>query len=66
MFTLKPHSPEILYIYTAPSCFRGSTAPLGHTTFWRMRLHLSVVSDLETDRMPCCCRQQLSGLDNPS
>lgn len=69
MFTLKPHSPAILYMYTAPSCFRGSAASLGHTTlifFWCMCLHLSVVSHLETDRMPFCCRQQWSGLDNRS
>ena len=33
---------------------------LGHT-----RCDLSVVSDLKTVRMPCCCRQQRRASDNP-
>ena len=57
MYTL-PHSQGILH--TTPSCFLRSTASLGRT-----KCGLSVVSDLKTDCMPCCCRQRLSGSDNP-
>ena len=42
------------------TCSRGSTASLGPTN-----CDLSVVSDLNTHRMPCCCRQRRSGSDNP-
>ena len=31
----------------------------------RTRCDLSVVSDLKTVRMPCCCRQQRRASDNP-
>ena len=31
----------------------------------RTRCDLSVVSDLKTVRMPCCCRQRRSASDNP-
>ena len=49
MHTL-PHSYGILK--TTPSCFDGSKASLGRTKW-----DLSVVFDLKTVRMPCCCRQ---------
>ena len=47
-------------LYTTPSCFRRSTGSLGRT-----KCDLSVVSDLKTDRTPCCCRQRRSGSDRP-
>ena len=31
----------------------------------RTRCDLSVVSDLKTVRMPCCCRQRRRASDNP-
>ena len=34
------------------SCFAGSKVSLGHT-----KCVLSVMSDLKTVQMPCCCRQ---------
>ena len=46
-------------LYTTPSCF-GSTGSLGST-----KCDLSVVSDLKTDRRPCCYRQRQSGSDKP-
>ena len=52
IYTL-PHSQGILY--TTPSCFRGSTGSLGCT-----KCDLSVVSELKTDRTPCCCGQRRS------
>ena len=51
MYTL-PHSQGILY--TTSFCFCTSTWSLGRT-----KCYLSVVSDLKTDRTPCC-RQQWS------
>ena len=31
----------------------------------RTKCDLSVVSDLKTDRVPCCFKQRRSGSDNP-
>ena len=57
IFTL-PHSQGILH--TSQSYFRGYTGSLSRT-----KCDLSVVSDLKTDRTPCCCRQRLSVSDKP-
>ena len=46
-------------LYTTPSCFRGLTASTGHA-----KCDLSVVSDLKTGRMPCCCRKLRKGSHN--
>ena len=57
IYTL-PHSQGILY--GSQSYFRGYTGSLSRT-----KCDLSVVSDLKTDRTPCCCRQRLSVSDKP-
>ena len=53
-----PHSQGILY--TSQSYFRGYTGSLSRT-----KCDLRVVSDLKTDRTPCCCKQRLSVSDKP-
>ena len=43
-----------------PSCLGGLMASLG-----RAKCDLSVMSDLKTARMPCCCRQRRGGSVTP-